>query len=252
MQRTEIQYLSHTWNPVAMRCKPISAGCARCWHLPFARRHAANPTFRDEARRAYAGGRPWLNHGELEAPLRVRKPARIGVQFMGDMFADHIHIYMVKAVWEVMEACPRHVFIVLTKRAKRMRDILSMMRPPFKTLPNVWLGVSAEDQDAAELRVPDLLGTPAAHRWVSVEPMLGPVDMKCWLEAELRAFGGNGVNLFPSLDWVVCGAETGHRARPMAVEWAMRLIGQCSIAGVPCFGKVRSDGAPLYPREIPQ
>ena len=122
MNRTGIEYLDWSWNPVAMRCTPVSDGCKNCWHLAMARRHAANPTLRREVREARAGGKPWLDVKELEAPLHLRKPARIGLEFMGDLFHQSVTTAMRDRVFDVMWRSPQHTFVVLTKRPARMVD----------------------------------------------------------------------------------------------------------------------------------
>ena len=122
MQKTNIEYLDHTWNPIAMRCTPVSAGCKNCWHLPFARRFSKNPIVSVAARLAYGGGDPWLNTRELSAPLRRKKPAVIGVQFMGDLFHENITNEQIAAVYGVMAASPQHTHCVLTKRVERAAE----------------------------------------------------------------------------------------------------------------------------------
>ena len=122
MQKTPIEYLDMTWNPIAMRCTPWSRGCWNCWHLRMANRHGNNYIFSPSARRAYAGGDPWLNTDELAAPLRRRKPARIGVQFMGDLFNESISNEWITSVFGVMAASPQHTFFILTKRIERSAE----------------------------------------------------------------------------------------------------------------------------------
>jgi len=116
MQKIDIKYLTHMWNPISMLCTPVSAGCEHCWHLRAAHRMKNNPKLRQEARDAYAGGAPWMNISELSAPLRRKKPALIGVQFMGDLFHESISNEQIAAVFGVMAACHQHTFFVLTKR----------------------------------------------------------------------------------------------------------------------------------------
>ena len=120
MQKTPIEYLDMTWNPIAMRCTPLSRGCWNCWHLRMAKKFAGNTIFHSRAIMAYGGGTPWLNTKELAAPLRRKKPARIGVQLMGDLFHESISNEWIVAVFGVMAACPQHTFFVLTKRPHEM------------------------------------------------------------------------------------------------------------------------------------
>lgn len=190
MNKTGIQYLTHTWNPVAMRCSRVSPGCDNCWHLAMAKRHAANHGLPLEMRQARAGGPPVLLAGELEAPSRLRKPARIGVQFMGDLFHEDVPFDTISDVFNVMcdARTDQHTFQVLTKRPQRAQEWLDWLgetepgdTPLSVTLEvcghfgrNVWFGVTAEN-DKYLWRIEKLLKIPAAVRYVSYEPALGPV-----------------------------------------------------------------------------
>jgi protein gp37 len=107
MQKTLIEYADYTWNPIKMRCTPVSAGCANCWHLRFAKRHMVNPTFGERSRAAYAGGTPRLDLKELEAPSRLKNPARIATQFMGDLFHESISNETIDLVFGSMSKCWR-------------------------------------------------------------------------------------------------------------------------------------------------
>lgn len=202
MQKTSISYLTHTWNPIAMRCTPVSEGCANCWHLKFANRHAHNPKFSKEMRKAYSGGEPYLREDELIRPFKLKKPSRIGVQFMGDLFYEHVYFEWIDQVLEVVMRNPRHIFIFLTKRPLIMqfyfnniinntmgtwdrfrksvsfydachRSVIKLRKG--KVIENLWLGVSVENQEQANKRIPILLEIPAAVRFVSVEPMLSKI-----------------------------------------------------------------------------
>jgi len=161
---------------------------------------------------------------KFNEPLKWRKPRLVFVNSMGDLFHEDAPREWIDAAFEVMKSCPQHRFQVLTKRHDRMRDYMRDRDP----LPNVWLGVSVEDQRRAEERLPVLLGTPAAIRFASVEPMLEPVDLRPWLH---------------SLDWVIVGGESGeflvfsYAARPFNLAWARDVLAQCRAAGVPCFVK---------------
>jgi len=189
----------------------------------------------------------------LLKPLRRRKPTMWFVNSMSDLFHEDLPDEWIDRVFAVMALCPQHTFQVLTKRSKRMRDYLttvahephrntvrrfagafSTLRTPLPKdfnvpLPNVWLGVSAERQQEADERIPDLLATPAAVRFVSAEPLLGALDLTPWL---------TGV-----LDWVIVGGESGPGARPMHPDWVRSIRDQCVSAGVAFFFK--QWGAPL-------
>ncbi|GAF71172.1 unnamed protein product [marine sediment metagenome] len=250
MNRTKIEYLTHTWNPIAMRCDPVSEGCKNCWHLAICKRQAANPILSDEVRDAKAGGEPILLDKELKAPLRLKQPARIGVQFMGDLFHDDVPFEFINKVFCVMQDCPQHTFQVLTKRAKRTCRYMQATTP---RLPNVWLGVTAENQKAADERVSILRDCPAAVRFVSVEPLLGPVDLR--FGDNMKSGEDSGVGCYPcenggirhqhyisepcgrGIDWVIIGCESGSKRRPCKLEWVRDLVQQCQAASVPVFVK---------------
>jgi protein gp37 len=156
----------------------------------------------------------------LDAPLRWRQPRRIFVNSMSDLFHPGVPDGFIVNVLHVMARCPQHCFQVLTKRPARMRDVLSIRSEP--TLPHVWWGVSVENQSTAEERVPLLLDTPAAVRFVSAEPMLDAIDLSPWLRG---------------LDWVIVGGESGPGARPCHVHWIRSVVQQCRAAHVRCFVK---------------
>lgn len=238
MNKTKIEYLDMTWNPIAMRCTPVSPGCAHCWHLRMADRLAGNDAFAPEVRAAYAGeGPPVLVGSRLEEPLRRREPAVIGVQWMGDLFHEDVEFADIWFIWKAMRKCQQHTFQILTKRIERaVRDILMFYCAGEKPLPNVWLGVSVENLDYL-WRIGELLKCPTEVRFVSLEPLLGPIHLKSrwmidanekqeWIEA-----------VPPSLDWVIIGGEGGPGARPMHLDWVRDLLEQCRAAGVPAFVK---------------
>ncbi len=189
----------------------------------------------------------------------------------GDLFAEGVDQVWIDHVFAVMALAPQHTFQVLTKRPERMREyILGMSsRRGFiagygalvrggnlpdhyetayeavaKPLPNVWLGVSVEDQKRADERIPILLDTPAAVRWISAEPLLGPLDLVTFLGGTLRI--GNIFIKVPAvrLDWVVAGGESGPDARPMHPDWARSLRDQCAAAEVPFLFKQWGEWAP--------
>lgn len=252
MQKTNIGYLTHTWNPIAMKCTPVSEGCKNCWHIKMAKRLSGAFKQRGEdlehVWRAYDGGDPALLLGEVGAPVHFIKPLVIGVQFMGDLFHKKIPREFIERIFMAMYKCKQHTFVILTKRPDSMRKFISshafLSNSP---LPNVWLGVSVEDQKTANERIPLLLQTPAAKRFVSYEPALGMVDFtnieeskgefinSLWLEEGEKdideKYGG------ASLDWIIMGGESGSGARPMHPDWARSVRDQCKAAGVPFFFK---------------
>ena len=267
-----------TWNPV-VGCTPVSPGCDNCYAAREASgRLAANPATRG----IYAGlaedgrfnGTVRLLPDRLDQPLRWRRPRRIFVNSMSDLFHDSVPDEFIAQVFAVMALAQRHTFQVLTKRHGRMRSLLNsgpfiasvsgaVLRRAGKAgavsiadpgsvvgarvawpLPNVWLGVSVESQQWADIRIPALLDTPAAVRWVSAEPLLGAVDLRHHFAGHCpeHDFPGGfcvqrdhpGVR---HLDWVVAGGESGPRARPMQPDWVRSLRDQCVATGVPFLFK---------------
>lgn len=241
MNKTKIEYLTHTWNPIAMRCDPVSEGCTNCWHLGMAKRLAGREGYK--LRDAYAGkSPPVLVESRLDEPLRMRGVATIGVQFMGDLFHADVPFDFVDKVMKTIIDVPWHTFIILTKRAERMYDYFygenitdySSRPVPF---PNVIGMVTAENQEQADKRIPWLLKTPFAVRGVSVEPMLSSISVKHYFD-----LNGGGA-YFRGLDWIVNGSETGPGARPMSLDWARSLRDQCLTSNTPFFFKRDSDGS---------
>lgn len=257
---TGISWTDDTWNPV-VGCTRVSKGCDNCY--------AAKMTKRLEGmgQEKYAG---LINPGKdhfngvarlvpeaLDIPLRWKRGRRIFVNSMSDLFHEELTFEEIAAIFGVMAACPQHTFQILTKRAGRMREWfaehLSTGYDGHWPLPNVWLGVSAEDQGAANERIPDLLASPAAVRFVSYEPALGPVDFtrirhpldpKGEAGDYYNSLSGNavwndgGLGL-PNrrLDWVIVGGESGPGARPLNVDWARSVRDECRESGVAFFMK---------------
>jgi protein gp37 len=201
---TKIEYLDETWNPVSMTCSRVSTGCKNCWHLAMVKRF---------------GQRPPADDNRLS---RWKKPRIVGVQFMGDLFHEGVADGARHVVWDVMIANPRHTFLLLTKRPTEMLKWLKRNAVP----SNVWVGVSAENQSWFNRRWGDIQNVNAPVRWVSVEPMLGPIDMR---------------DTHPRPDWIVIGAESGPDARRMQREWAENLIAQCDHYAIPVFYKQGPD-----------
>ncbi|MEU4558576.1 phage Gp37/Gp68 family protein [Actinoplanes sp. NPDC023936] len=258
-----------TWNPL-LGCERVSPGCDGCYAITTATIRAGNPHPKVAA--AFAGlterrdgrldwtGRINLLPDRLTQPLSWRKPSKVFVNSQSDLFHKDVPDEFIAKVFAVMAATPQHSYQLLTKRHGRMRSLLNNAewrssvflresltgraenRPlPAWPLPNVWLGVSVEDQARAKLRVPALLHTPAAVRWLSCEPLLGPVSLIPWLN------GGVGTVAPADLDWVVVGGESGPRARPVHPDWARALRDECIAAGVPYFFKQWGEWAPLVP-----
>ncbi|MBB3040177.1 DUF5131 family protein [Hoyosella altamirensis] len=250
--RTGIEWTDATWNPVT-GCAKVSHGCDHCYAETIAHRFTGT--------KAYPNGfQVTLRPDRLEKPLLWRKPRRIFVNSMSDLFHDDIPDEFIAKVFAVMAAAPQHTFQVLTKRHARMRSLLNdhsfkvainlehhaldVVDDPEQAwpLPNVWLGVSTEDQKWADIRIPALLDTPAALRFISAEPLLGPLD--------LASTGLLAPDEFDRrLDWVVVGGESGAKARPMHPDWARSLRDQCNAAGVAFLFKQWGEWAPIPPVE---
>lgn len=262
---TSIEWTDHSW-PVVNGCRRVSAGCENCYAERLtATRLSKTPKYEGLAVMGKNGprwtGKTRLWARDLEMPLRIRKPSRIFVADMGDLFYEGVQDRDIAAVFGVMAACPQHTFQVLTKRPERMRRwiaeaclssvVLSALvhisgqRLPFNgpwPLPNVWLGVSVEDQATADERIPLLLDVPAAVRFVSYEPALGPVDFRQPWQRHLDGTQwkelANGRATYASLlQWIIVGGESGPRARPFHLEWAASVVDQCAEARVACFVK---------------
>lgn len=219
----------------------------------------------------------------LDQPLRRTRPRMIFVCAHGDLFAEGVPDEWIDQVFAVMALAPQHTFQVLTKRPERMRDYLmgfacdgarrfhisnaadriatnfrswrgdgrtgwdvavaQAITGPIWPLPNVWLGVSVEDQRRADERIPILLNTPAAIRWISAEPLLGPVDLHGWCTASWEGDIRRAIPA-PRIQWVVAGGESGPGARPMHPDWVRRLRDQCAAAGAPFLLKQWGEYAP--------
>lgn len=231
--RTGITWSDSTWNPVT-GCTPISEGCARCYAEKMAKRLQAMG-----AKGYEHGFEVALHEDRLDEPSHWRKPRRIFVCSMSDLFHAGVPGDFINRVWSAAYNAPRHTYLFLTKRPERLRDwtqrkAAATQWPIEDIWPDwMWLGVTAENQARADERIPILLDTPAAHRWVSLEPLLGPVDLKPGLA---------------DLDWVVAGGESGPGYRPMNLDWVRDLRDQCKAAGVPFHFK---QAAGVRPAKLP-
>ena len=311
-ENSKIEWTDATWNPVR-GCDPVSPGCANCYAAEVAARFSGlGQPYEGLATRHPGQPAKWTGNmrlvpEKLTEPLSWKKPRRVFVNSMSDLFHPAVPFCFIDQVFAVMALARRHTFQILTKRAKRMQryfedrswndvivnvvreyDSMPLLQPAgwlntFQSLyriteaeslaghewacrlpqawplPNVWLGVSVENQAAADERVPHLLKCPAAVRFLSCEPLLGPVDL---LRVDAHGFGGptghkvdcirkgywsNGpmgfVNhsdmhdTFGPLHWVIVGGESGPKARPCKLDWIRSIVEQCQAASVPCFVK---------------
>lgn len=276
---TAIEWCDTTWNPIRARnkatgkigwhCEHVSEGCRNCYAEAINLRLGTGLPFKPGHRKDVD---IFVDEKMLEMPTRWRKPRRIFVESMSDGAGDFVTDHMLDAMLKEMSFNHRHTFIVLTKRPERLNAYLKRFKPSPQwdgwitrdgvvsndiprgepifapdrwPLRNVWIGTSVEDQPSANARIPILLDTPAALRFLSMEPLLGPVDLR-----RIKVAGGwydslNGwrdvKEQFPGIDnlidWVIGGGESGPKARPMHPDWARLLRNQCADAEVPFFFK---------------
>lgn len=274
--RTKIEWADATWN-VVLGCDRVSSGCQSCYAIGNARIRESNPN--PKVAGPYTGlverrgdrldwtGRVNLVPDRLQLPLRWQKPRKIFVTAQSDLAHAAVQTEFIAQVFAVMAVAQRHVFQLLTKRPARMRSLLS--NPDFVDqvrrhaatldadwdgdsvdwpLPNVWLGVSAEDDRWGRVRIPILMATKAAIRFVSAEPLLGPITL-------CRCDSASGQHPAPTnpqcplhgvvrLDWVIAGGESGRNARPMHPQWARDLRDQCRAHDVAFLFKQWGEWAP--------
>lgn len=267
MASNPIGYVNETWNPV-VGCSPISEGCAHCWARGFAKRLGAqlaepDPGFPCMKPRFphYCKVQRWDGHVELvpeqlDVPNHWKKPRRVAVCFMGDLLHENVPDEWLRRIFNVMGKASQHRYMILTKRAERLETIDTN---PYR---NVEAGVTAENQKRFDERMPHLFRAKVAFRYVSLEPLLGNIDLTPWLwrcpeckerpDALSSRWRWNGVcwehhHGYPVghipcepakiLDWVVVGPEAGSGRRPCEREWIESIVHQCRTAGVPVWVK---------------
>jgi protein gp37 len=210
MAKSSIEWTEATWNPLT-GCTKISPGCKYCYAERMAKRLRAmgQPNYRN-------GFRLTLHDHALEVPFRWQVPQFVFVNSMSDLFHGDVPIAFIQQVFDVMRRASMHTFQVLTKRAARLERI----SPSIEWPENVWMGVSIERDDYI-YRINHLRATGAKVKFLSLEPLLGPLP-----NLDLRA-----------IDWVIVGGESGPRARPMNQDWVLDIRDQCLKAGVPFFFK---------------
>jgi len=231
----KIGWCDATWNPVT-GCSPESEGCLNCW----AKRLAET---RLRGRVGYDLKEPFdvtFHPNRLDEPLKLKKSSMIFVSSMGDLFHPDVQGQWLLDIWHVMEHSPQHTFLVLTKRPLIARSFL-LSREPIK---HIWIGVTAENQTRADERIPILLSIPAAKHFVSVEPILDPVNLEPYLlsdydkaACEIQLLEPLGGFNYRKLKWVIAGPETGPNKRPYKDEWIEDLYKQSEAAGVPFWDK---------------
>lgn len=273
-QGTKISWTSATWNPTT-GCDQVSPGCDHCYALTLAARlkRMGNPRYQHDGspKTSGPGFALTLHPDKIEEPMKWKKPRHVFVNSMSDLFHDDVPREFIAKVFAVMALARSHTFQVLTKRPRRMMGLLNETGPrSFRTLvtveqarqkwgatqelhpstvwplPNVWMGTSVEDQKRADLRIPLLLETPAAVRFLSCEPLLGPVDLSTYLGVEyMDTLEGYGQEMFAALNgqvggglhWIIVGGESGPDFRSMNLDWARTVRDQAVAAEVPFFYK---------------
>jgi protein gp37 len=262
---SSIEWTDATWNPTR-GCTRVSEGCRNCYAEMMAARFSDPGQWGHGFAEMKAGDHRWtgkveLIESQLLLPLHWRKPRKIFVNSTSDLFHESLPDEAIDRVFAVMALCPQHTFQVLTKRPERMQawaqrnatgghifHVASTIGKPLSgiwPLPNVWHGTSIEDQATADERIPRLLQAPAAIRFVSYEPALGPVDFRRIVSEThqidtLRGwvkFDRPSPDDFRYLDWIIVGGESGSNARPMHPDWARSVRDQCSAACVAFFFK---------------
>jgi protein gp37 len=209
-RRSAIEWTEMTWNPVS-GCTKVSPGCTNCYAERMAKRLKAMGAAR------YRDGFALRTHDTaLEEPLRWKSPRKVFVNSMSDLFHKDVSLDFIQRAFDVMAQCPQHQFQILTKRAARLRELA----PTLNWTPNIWMGVSVEDQKRAR-RAVELRAVPAHIRFLSVEPLLGPIE-------KLPLDG---------IHWVIVGGESGPGARPIESQWVDGILRQCRTHGVAFFFK---------------
>ena len=259
---TKIPWAMETWNPLN-GCSKISEGCRNCYAEKLAARLKAMGVagYKDTINEAGQwSGKITANVKQLDKPMNWKRGKIIFVCSMGDLFHDAVPTVALHQILSVIKKCPQHTFLLLTKRPENALAASQSVRfSHFFDLPNIWMGVTAENQEMLNKRIPILLQIPAAKRFVSIEPMLGSIDItnKGLRNAYSRPTDyytepatGKRIGIewtdpgdaFIGLDWVICGCESGPARRPMDIEWAKNLKNQCVSAGVPFFFKQKYIG----------
>jgi len=223
MGDSTIEWTDKTWNPIT-GCDRVSPGCDNCYALTLAGRLKAMGSKRyqndGDPRTSGPGFGLTLHPDKLSEPLGWKSPKRVFVNSMSDLFHPKVPWAFIAEVWEVMGLAPRHQFQILTKRPQRMAELLRLNPFRFPVLPNVWLGTSIEN-DRYTFRSEHLSLAPAAVRFLSIEPLLGPVP-------SLSLHG---------ISWVIVGGESGANHRPIEADWVREIRDLCLLAGVPFFFK---------------
>lgn len=230
---SKIEWTDKTWNPVT-GCTKVSQGCKNCYAERMYERFNGKGSFKNI-----------ICHPErLEHPLRWKKPCMVFVNSMSDLFHEDVPFEFIRRVFMAMLNSPMHTFQVLTKRPERAVEFFKEMKSlgstiGYETLQNVWIGVSVEDQETANERIPLLLQVPASVSFLSCEPLLGPIDfyeVSSSMPPD-HTHPWRGEPILYGIHWLIAGGESGPGARPMHPDWVRELRDQCNDAGVAFFFK---------------
>ena len=224
---SKIGWTDKVWNPVT-GCTQVSPGCDNCYAKTF----AENPRYKVGFPNGFE---VQLRRKVMNRPIEWKKPQRIFVNSMSDLFHVEVPDDYIQEVWDVMVQADHHVFQLLTKRPHRMAEKIKTMG--LQLPPHIWLGTSTEDQRFADNRLPALASIPTPSRWVSAEPLLGGIYLVEWLR--------DG-----TLDWVVCGGESGKDRRPLELNWIRELRDECQQYETSFYYKQGSSFYPGKDREL--
>lgn len=231
MSKTMINYADHVWNPIT-GCTKVSEGCRNCWAERFSKRLKIDFS------------KVTVHQDRIDNPKFPRRPSRIFVCSMSDLFHDRVSFENINKIFGVIGRHLHHKFLILTKRPSRMMEFFNAKEMLY---PNIWLGVSVEDQKTADERIPILLQIPAAVRWVSAEPLLGEIKLINYDPKDERTFHKPFMFSYVNgIDWLVTGGESGPNARPSHPDWFRSLRDQCKKSGVPFWFKQYGEWAPVH------
>lgn len=232
MNKSKIEWTDRTWNPVT-GCTKVSQGCKNCYAERLYERFNGPHSFKNV-----------LTHSErLSQPQKWKQPSKIFVNSMSDLFHEDVPFDFIHDVFDVMASCKQHIFQVLTKRPERMLEFMKQFDGKLIS-ENIWIGVSVEDQVTADERIPLLLSVPVKVRFLSCEPLLGKIYFTKVVEQEFKP--DTFIENLKGIHWVICGGESGPKARPMHPDWPRMIRDQCKAAEVPFFFKQWGEWAHTY------
>ena len=242
-ENSKIEWTDHTFNPW-IGCMKVSDGCKNCYAEQLMDKRYGKVEWGPQGIRLRTSAANWklpFKWNRLAKENKTR--ARVFCASLADVFEDRPELEQWRMdLFQLIDLTPNLDWLLLTKRPENVKDMLVRAGRGFQPLPDwVWLGTSVENQAAADERIPELLKIPARVRFLSMEPLLGPVDLNQWLLSE---HGRRAIGAMPGISWVIVGGESGPQARPMHPDWARSIRDQCQAAGVPFFFKQWGEYAP--------